>query len=113
MRKETGDASQPAGTKIIKPSESCAEPSAAVPSLRNLISQAQPRRYVSISCLGKRSAARREGYRRRVVESHDGERIVRRVLTLYGRIDVPPQAISQCQSRRDLPGVLAVQGEVL
>src|SRR5262249_39083380 len=78
-----------------------------------LISESNSRREISISGCIERSAARRQGNRRWIIQSSHGKRIVGGMLALERRINLPPQAIGHGQSGRDLPGVLAVERKVL
>ncbi len=111
--KGAGSASQGALPEIVKHSETCPQHGTRIRRLPELVGEAGPRRNVSICGVVQRSAARGQGDRCRIVHAHDREWIAGRILALQGRISVQPQAISDGQSRRDFPSILAIERKVL
>src|SRR5262249_34971285 len=110
---KAGNTSKRTLAKIVKRSESCPEDRAPTRTLLKLIRDTCSRRHVAVSCFIKGSAARRQSHGGGIGQPNHSEGIVCRVLAPKRWIDVPPQPVSDCHSRCDFPGVLAVKREVL
>src|SRR5207248_1402590 len=95
-------------SQVVENSESSAEHGRPIRSLTELIRDSHARRNVCMGCLIQLSAARRQGDCRWIVQARYRERLVRQVLALKGRINLPSQSIRRGQPRRDFPRVLAI-----
>src|SRR5262249_50978291 len=99
--------------EVVKHAGASAQRGSPIGPFTNLPREPDPGCNVSIGGLIERRAARGQGYRRWMIQSGDSKRIVRAILPLDRRINLPSQAIGQRESGMDFPRVLAVEREVM
>src|SRR4030095_4128826 len=105
VREIAGDAAERALSQVIEHANATANRGVPLWSSTESVCDSQPGCHVVIVCAVERCAAWRQRNRCRIVEAVHGERIVRGVFPVQGRIPVPPDAGGHPQVARDTPRV--------